>query len=137
MSGKWRGADDWDREHGYWTWRPDERGRMRRVKVQGEAAKRAQKPRTEIRMLRDEHGRGWSEKPAEHALYQVTREYADGAVDLEPVQAFDCEAHGALAGQEICHRAAAAGEEVYLRLRRETDGEWIAEFRVRRQSTMN
>lgn len=37
MPGKWRRADQDEKEDGYWTWRPDERGVMRRVRVPGEA----------------------------------------------------------------------------------------------------
>jgi hypothetical protein len=32
---RWRGADDDDRDYGYWTWRPDSAGVVRRVRVPG------------------------------------------------------------------------------------------------------
>jgi hypothetical protein len=34
-SKKWPGADERDRQNGYWTWRPDSHGVMRRVRIEG------------------------------------------------------------------------------------------------------
>jgi hypothetical protein len=32
---RWRAAEDNDRDYGYWTWRPDSAGVVRRVRVPG------------------------------------------------------------------------------------------------------